>query len=168
LRLEPDLEPPEDAEDLEAEDAPELELEELDTREPPDDEDDGRDGARVDPGETRAPPLDGALRTEEGERVYGELDPMVRLGRDGEVRGTMTGRDETPEGLVRPTPARDVTGCRTREDEEVPVLGRLRPLDDTPALLVLGRLPRCSSGLVPGSTRLRLVPAPLDVLRPGR
>jgi len=62
---------------------------------------------------------------------------MLRLGRVGEVRGTMTGRDELVAELERPPPTRGVTGCRTRGDDELRVLGRVDELrvlgrDDEP------------------------------------
>jgi hypothetical protein len=115
---------------------------------------------------------------------------MFRLGRDGEVRGTMTGRDEGGETLVGPLPTRGETGCRTKGDDELRVLGRddelralgrddeldvlgsERPLEEYAPVLV-GVLPvRRTRGLVLGSIRLRVEPAevpplPLGV-RPGR
>ena len=118
---------------------------------------------------------------EEGERTYGDPDPMFRLGRDGEVRGTMTGRDERDETLGGPLPTRGEDGCRTmgddeyREldgddelralgrDDELEVGGRLRPLGDTDPEVVGGRPLRRTRGLVLGSTRGRVDP-PLPLL----
>ena len=89
--------------------------------------------------------------------MYGDPDPKFRLGRVGEVRGTMTGRVRPDVGFERPPPRRGVTGCRTRgedelrvlgreeepravgREEELRVLGRLRPLDETPPTLAGGR-----------------------------
>ena len=91
---------------------------------------------------------------------------MLRLGRDGEVRGTMTGRDELVEP-GRPPPTLGETGCRTKgedvrgpeRDDELRVLGRVGAYrgvvvpDDEPrvvgirdGLCVLGRLrPLCET-----------------------
>ncbi len=87
-------------------------------------------------------PVDEPPRTD-GEYVYGDPDPMFRLGRVGEVRGTMTGRVELDVGLERLPPRRDVTGCRTRGEDELRVLGRddvLRAIGREEELRVLGRL----------------------------
>ena len=68
---------------------------------------------------------------------------MFRLGRVGEVRGTMTGRDEPVERPGRPPPTRGVTGCRTKGEDEFRVLGRddeLRAVGREVELRVLGRL----------------------------
>jgi len=115
---------------------------------------------------------------------------MFRLGRVGEVRGTMTGRVEPVNGLERPTPTREVTGCRTRGEDELRVLGRydeLRAVGREDEDRVLGRL-RPLGGIVPalegdwpplrlnrlvlGSTRVRVLPpAPLllpEEVLPGR
>ena len=117
---------------------------------------------------------------------------MFRLGRVGEVRGTMTGRVEPVYGLERPTPTRGVTGCRTRGEEELRVLGRddeLRAVGREDELRVVGRLrplggsaPRLDddrpplrlNGTVLGSTKVRELlpvvppaPPPEEVL-PGR
>jgi hypothetical protein len=58
---------------------------------------------------------------------------MLRLGRVGEVRGTMTGRDGIVTEPGRPTPTPGETGCRTRGEDETRGLGR----DDE--VRVLGR-----------------------------
>ena len=117
---------------------------------------------------------------------------MFRLGRVGEVRGTMTGRVEPVNGIERPPPTRDVTGCRMRGEDELRVLGRddeLRALGREDELRVLGRL-RLLGGGAPtlgncrplpglkrpelGSIRVRvLLPAPLllplpEEVLPGR
>jgi hypothetical protein len=75
---------------------------------------------------------------------------MLRLGRVGEVRGTMTGRDELVGEPGRPTPAPGETGCRTKgedddrelgRDDELRVLGRVvvtRELDVDDELRVVG------------------------------
>jgi hypothetical protein len=115
----------------------------------PDEPEDDRAGARTDDDED-LPDDDGALRTE-GAPVYGDPDPMVRLGRVGEVRGTMTGRDEPEYGLGRPPPTRGDTGCRTRGEDEFQVLGRdgdVRAVGREDELRVLGRL-RPLGGSVP-------------------
>jgi len=167
--------PEEEEDDLDPEEDPELELLVPDDRAPDDlvdEPEDEREGARTDDEDL---PDDGAPRVE-GARVYGELDPMLRLGRVGEVRGTMTGRDEPAYGLGRPPPTRGDTGCRTRgevelrvlgtngdvravgREDELRVLGRLRPLggsvpklgDDRPTLRL--------NGPVVGRTRVRAPP----------
>jgi hypothetical protein len=171
-----DAEEPDDAEDPDEEEDPEL----PDDRAPDDleaDPEDDPDGARADGPEDL--PDDEPPRTD-GEYVYGDPDPMFRLGRVGEVRGTMTGRDEPDERLERPPPTRGVTGCRTRgedefrvlgrndepratgREEELRVLGRFRPLDETPPALA-GSRPWVR---VLGSTRVR-VPPPEEP-NPGR
>jgi len=115
---------------------------------------------------------------------------MFRLGRVGEVRGTMTGRDEPEYGLGRPPPTRGETGCRTRGEDELRVLGRddeVRAVGRDDELRVLGRFrplggrvpmlgddrPRLRlNGPVEGSTRVRVFPPdpepalPLFVLPP--
>ena len=114
--------------------------------------------------------------------MYGDPDPMFRLGRVGEVRGTMTGRVEPVYGLERPTPTRGVTGCRTRGEEELRVLGRyeelravgredelrvvgrLRPLGGSAPMLDDGRPPLRLNGPVLGSTKVRVPPPPLAPL----
>ena len=172
--------PPDEVEDLDEDDDPELGLLDPDARAPDDlvdDPEDERDGARADDDDR---PDDGAPRAD-GERVYGDLEPMFRLGRVDEVRGTMTGRDELADELERPPPTRGVTGCRTRgeddmrvfvwddeprtpgREEYVLVLGRLRPLEprfpppNTGGFRVL-RLREPLDGL----TKVRLLlPAPL-------
>jgi len=125
---------------------------------------------------------------EEGERRYGELVPMVRLGRIGEVRGTMTGRDELTEEPGRPLPTRGETGCRTRGDEddderelgsddqlralgrvdELRVVGRVRPPEPTALDGDGDRAPLRTNGLVPGSIGARAPPLVVDGTRPGR
>jgi hypothetical protein len=175
-------EPPDEAD--ERDEADELELGRLGaTDRTLDDPDDDRAGARYDDDER---PDDGALRMEEGERRYGVLDPMVRLGRIGEVRGTMTGRDELTEEPGRPPPTRGETGCRTKGDDEERVLGRddgCRALGRDDAPRVVGSRPPLEPmalGLVDdeplrrprdpalGSIRGR-APLPLDEgIRPGR
>jgi hypothetical protein len=116
-----DVDPPEDL--VEAED-PELGELDPDARAPDDlvvaPEDDA-DGARTD--DEEEPPDDGTPRMD-GELVYGDPEPRFRLGRVGEVRGTMTGRDEPDERPARPPPKRGVTGCRTRGEDELRMLGR--------------------------------------------
>ena len=110
---------------------------------------------------------------------------MFRLGRVGEVRGTMTGRVEPVYGLERPTPTRGVTGCRARGEEELRVLGRddefravgredelrvvgrLRPLGGSVPKLDDDRPPLRLNGPVLGSTGVRApLPAPLPALLP--
>jgi len=136
-----DFEPPDDAEDLDED--PELRELDPDERAPDDlvaDPEDERDGDRADDEEDR--PDDGTPRMD-GERVYGDPEPRFRLGRVGEVRGTMTGRDEPDERPARPPPRRGVTGCRTRGEDELRVLGRddeLRAVGREERLRVLGRL----------------------------
>jgi len=69
---------------------------------------------------------------------------MLRLGRVGEVRGTMTGRDEPVTELERPPPTRGETGCRTKGEDEDRALGRddvLRALGRVRVLRVLGSEP---------------------------
>jgi len=132
--------PEEEEEDLDPEEDPELGLLVPDDRAPDEPEDD-RDGARTDDDED-LPDDDGAPRTE-GAPVYGDPDPMVRLGRIGEVRGTMTGRVKLDVELGRPPPTRGDTGCRTRGEDELRVLGSngdVRALGREDKLRVLGRL----------------------------
>ena len=181
---------PDEEEDLDPEEDPELELLVPDDRAPDDlvdDPEDDRDGALAD-GDEDLPDDDGAPRTE-GARVYGDPDPTFRLGRVGEVRGTMTGRDEPEYGLGRPPPTRGETGCRTRGEDEFRVLGRdgeVRAVGREDELRVLGRLrplggrvPRLGDDLpelrlkgpVVGWTRVRVFPpdpesAPLPVVPP--
>ena len=129
-RLQRRREPPDELEDLDGDEDPELGRLDPDDRAPDDLADgaeDERDGARADDDDLP----DGDTPRTDGERVYGDPDPMFRLGRVGEVRGTMTGRDELADGLERPTPTRGVTGCRTRGEDELRVLGR----DDDPRAL---------------------------------
>ena len=177
---------PDEPEDFVEDDDPELERLDPDDRAPDDlvaEPDDDLDGARADEDDL---PDDGAPRTD-GERVYGDADPMLRLGRVGEVRGTMTGRDEFEDELGRPPPTRGVTGCRTRgEDEYLPVLGRddeLRAVGREDDDLVVGRFrpleprfpPPNTGGFRPlwlyepldGLTRVRpLLPEPLPMPLP--
>jgi hypothetical protein len=147
----------------------------------PDEPEDDRDGACADDDL----PDDGAPRTV-GALVYGDPDPiMFRLGRDGEVRGTMTGRDRPEVEPERPPPRRGVTGCRTRGEDKLRVLGRegaVRAVGREDELRVLGRLrllggsvpildddppPLRLKGPAPGSTRARVLPPdPLTVLPP--
>jgi hypothetical protein len=167
---------PDEEEDFDPEEDPELELLVPDDRAPDDLEDDpedDRDGALAD--DEDLPDDDGAPRTD-GARVYGDPDPMFRLGRVGEVRGTMTGRDEPEYEFGRPPPTRGETGCRTRGEDEFRVLGRVgevRAVGREDELRVLGRLrplggsvPRLGDerpalrlkGPVVGSTRVRVLP----------
>lgn len=132
--------PDEDDEDLVDAEDPELGRLAPDDRTPDDlvdEPEDDRDGARAD----EDLPEDGAPRTE-GALVYGDPDPMFRLGRVGEVRGTMTGRVEPVYGLGRPPPMRGDAGCRTRGEDEFRVLGRdgvVRVVGREDELRVLGR-----------------------------
>lgn len=114
-------EPPDDEDDLgEAED-PALERLPLEAR-PPEEPADEPDGARTDdPPDDDRP--DGAPRRD-GDGAYGTPEPMLRLGRIGEVRGTMTGRDELTEEPGRPPPVYGATGCRTKGEEGEGLLGR--------------------------------------------
>jgi hypothetical protein len=167
-RRELDLDPPDDAEDLGGDEELGLERDDPDDRAPgePDDE---RDGARVDGAEAEDLPVDGALRMGEGEPTYGDPEPMARLGRDGEVRGTMTGLDELADGLAGPLPTRGDTGCRTMGDEGLRVVGA-ETLDGAlpEGVTVVGRPLRRMSGLTRGSTNGRLELALSLAIRPGR
>jgi hypothetical protein len=174
--------PPDDAEERDEPD--ELTLGRLEPDERTlDDPAEDRDGDRTDDEDL---PDDGTLRMEEGERRYGELVPMVRLGRIGEVRGTMTGRDELTEEPLRPLPTRGETGCRTRGDDDegelgiddqlralgrvdvLRVVGRVRPLEPTALDGDGERAPLRTDGLVPGSIGARAPPLIVDGTRPGR
>lgn len=127
-----------------------------------------RDGARDDGAETDDLPV-GALRTEEGERTYGDPVAMDRLGRDGEVRGTMTGLDEPRDRLEGPPPTRGDTGCRTEGDQVLRGIEGAATLGGAPlGVVVVGRPLRRMSGLTRGSTGVRAELEPSLALRPGR
>jgi hypothetical protein len=140
-----DRDVPDEDDERGAEEAPELGRLDPDERTPDEPEYD-RDGGRADDEDL---PDDGAPRTD-GARVVGDPDPMVRLGRVGEVRGTMTGRTRLEDELGRPPPTWGETGCRTRgeeveralgRDDELRVLGRVgayRPATDEAELRVVG------------------------------